>query len=465
MKKMKYIAKFVALAVLVTLVSVSCGINPFVVIIGADQAGETQIYVISNTAEAGVAGFSYTSFTAGLAFAADQVLELQFAGGLIDEAAALTGIVLYPLTDGTADNPYNRGTALTINSVQVLPDGANDSIVRLYLGDISTNTLISDNIELEIDPALATGALTADGTVSFLNQDGDDTPGEATQDVAIDYISVSSAPVAITAGTYERDPQALVTADGAGITGFTAASTQLDMTVSNSDGGTSLIDETSLASSFTVRKFGFDTTTMAWTLSAATLATATTYSAGNIAFTVPALADFEVYRVDWDNRTVTETAAVIGYTHFGSNDQSSAPSFAVYSVGSFQGFSGTPTVTGDTHSEHVEVVFVGTEIDETTISTDSIRLYNTTKEIFVPKAMIASIVRTSLDTVRIEFAQPFVAEFVGLSASDNYVVVAYPTLRDNLSTPGTAADDIAYGSTTGQFVPGIASASFAFGTP
>ena len=368
MKKIKYLVKFVTLAAIVTLLSISCGINPFVVIIGADQDGETQIFVLSNTAEAGVAGFSYTGNAGGLSYAADQVLELQFAGGLIDEASALTGIIFYPLTDGTADNPYNRGTALTISSVQVLPDGANDSIVLIYFADFSANTAVSDNIEMEIDPMLATGALTADGGVSFLNQDGDDTPAEATQDVAIAYIAVSGAPTAITAGTYERNPQATVTADGAGITGFTAASTQLDMTVSNSDGGTTLIDETSLASSFTVRKFSFDTTTFAWTLSA-TVVSATTYTAGNIAFTVPALADFEVYRVDWDNRTVTETAAVIGYTHFGTNDQNSAPSFAIYSVGSFQGFSATPTVTGDTHSEYVEVVFVGTEVDEATIST------------------------------------------------------------------------------------------------
>ena len=464
MKKMKYIAKIAALAAVVTLLSVSCGINPFIVIISADQTGETQIIVLNNTAKTRVSKFSYTGFSAGLTFAADQVLELEFAGGLIDAASALTGIVLYPLTDATADNPYNRGAALTIVGVEVLPDGGNNSIVRINLGDISTNTLISDNIELEIDPALATGALTADGGRSLLNQDGDNTPGEATQDVAIDYISVSGAPVAITAGTYERDPQATVTADGAGITGFTAASTQLDMTVSNSDGGTTLIDATSTASSFTVRRFDVDAETGAWSLSD-NVVTDRTATAGNIAFAVPALADFQVYRVDWDNRSVTETAPVLGYTHFGTNNQNAAPSFAIYSVGSFQGFSGTPTVTGATHSEYVEVVFVGTEIDETTISTDSIRLYNTTKEIFVPKAMIASIVRTSLNTVRIALTQPFLAEFVGLSGSDAYVVVAYPTLRDNASTPGTAADDIAYGSTTGQFVPGIASASFSFGTP
>ena len=74
--------------------------------------------------------------------------------------------------------------------------------------------------------------------------------------------------------------------------------------------------------------------------------------------------------------------------------------------------------------------------------------------------MIANVTKTGSMTVRIEFVQPFLLDFVAATGADAFVVVAYPMLRDNAGTTGTSADDIAYGLTTGQFVPGIVSVGF-----
>ena len=77
---MKLTLKVVLIAIITSLLLLSCGINPFVVIIRTDQAGETAIFVLSNSVENGSSGFSYNTFTAGVTAASGEIVEFEFTG-------------------------------------------------------------------------------------------------------------------------------------------------------------------------------------------------------------------------------------------------------------------------------------------------------------------------------------------------------------------------------------------------
>ena len=455
---MKSIRKYISVAALglfVALFAMSCGANPFIVFIGADQTGETAIYVVSNTAESGTRGLEYDVLTANPTAATDQTLAFEFLGGVVDSDTVATGILVYPLSDAAAaTSVYVRGTALVPTSTAVVPNNVGDSIVRITV-DLSGAT-ISDLLEVAMDPAI----LTANGGLIKLNQDGDAVSGEAQDDAVVAYITVGGAPTVVLAtGVQKIDPQTTVTAGGAGMGGFAAGAAIVTMNASNTSGAFDSLTADSVASSFVFRKFAFDTTTSTWSLTAITDTPTYDDTTGVVSFALtPALANLDVLRVDWDRTTVAESAAYRGFIHKGTTDVSYAGSTAYYGVGTFEDFTGAAiTPVGGDSSWYIDIAFTGTELIESTISTSSIRLYNVDTDMFVPASMIAGFVKTGALTIRIEMAESFVP-----GTGETFQVIAYPLLNDDNGTPADTTDDRAYGAVAGNFIPGTASGAFAF---
>jgi hypothetical protein len=235
----------------------------------------------------------------------DQKLTIRVVANLsasVDQTAFVSALTVNKLAaTANTDGSYKVTAAVILGTPDVTY--IQGTTMFIYTPDLSSDTALSDYLEVYIDATKFTAA----GGNKVLDLDGDGVLAETGDDDLYDTVAVSGAPV--TAAGYLPNPQSTLSAGYSG--GVANLSTAVTVDITTVGGADAVIENSLLQSAFALQKF--NATTGAWDAVSVT----GTYAAGTYTMTLgTAMATGQVYRiVESTPSNVVETSAVRGIKH------------------------------------------------------------------------------------------------------------------------------------------------------